>query len=252
MNRLETIYRSNIPIDCHILKGRLEAEGLKCFIFDENTVWVHPFYAAAIGGVKLKVPSDQLEIGYEIIRQINRGKLMDENGEYELAEIFHSEFEKQLEVLRIKSVLRKKSMLIDSPNEIESVLLKKDEVDIIIESEKEFQILKNRKKNFKIEDFINELSDFDRSIFRYLRIRPVEYYLDEELVSRLDAKDLPMHSHFCPDCNSDNVKYGYAIDIKWDVLYLILSLFHAPFPLIRKNFHCYDCGCDFKQKRGRS
>jgi hypothetical protein len=103
MIKLETLYRSNSPIDCHILKGRLECDGIDCFIFDENIVWVHPFRAVAIGGVKLKVPSDQLDLAKEILKQINKGYLFDENGKYEIANILHSEYEKQMEVLRIKS-----------------------------------------------------------------------------------------------------------------------------------------------------
>lgn len=249
MIKLETLYSSNIPIDCHILKGRLETEGLDCFIFDENIVWVHPFKAVAIGGVKLKVPSDQFEIGNEIIKQLNRGKLIDENGEYGIAEIFHSEFEKQLEILKIKSDIRKNLVLIDKPNEIDTKVLNRYEIDLIIESEKDFQILYNKKLNFTLKNFLYELFDFDRSIFSYLRIRPVEYYLDKEIVDKLNSMVSSNSSDFCPICSSNNVKYGYAIDYKWDILYLILSLIFAPFPLIRKNFHCFDCGYDFTKKK---
>jgi len=72
---LQTIYNSNIPVNCHILKGRLESDGLACFLFDEQTVWVHPFYAVAIGGVKLKVPADQLASGQNIMGAVRNGKL---------------------------------------------------------------------------------------------------------------------------------------------------------------------------------
>lgn len=99
-----------------------------------------------------------------------------------------------------------------------------------------------------MKDFLYELFDFDRSVFSYLRIKPVEYYLDKEIVDKLESKVLYNPSSSCPNCKSDNVKYGYAIDYKWDILYLILSFVSAPFTLIRKNIHCFDCGCDFKQK----
>lgn len=56
----KTIFTSNIPIDCHILKGRLQSDGLDPFIFDENIIWLDPFKAVAIGGVKLKVPANQV------------------------------------------------------------------------------------------------------------------------------------------------------------------------------------------------
>jgi len=78
--KLETIYTSNIPIDCHILRGRLESEGLDCFIFDDRIVWVHPFFAVAVGGVKLKVPINQIEFGEKIISLVKQGKLIDDKG----------------------------------------------------------------------------------------------------------------------------------------------------------------------------
>ena len=67
MTKLITVYSSNIPIDCHILKGRLESEGIPCFIYDEQMICVHPFVAVAIGGVKLKVPFDKYFQSQKII-----------------------------------------------------------------------------------------------------------------------------------------------------------------------------------------
>ncbi|WP_321998027.1 DUF2007 domain-containing protein [Draconibacterium orientale] len=246
MIKLETIFSSNIPIECHILKGRLEREGLNCFVFDENIVWVHPFRAVAIGGVKLKVPSDQLDLANEIMRQIENGNLFDENGEYEIAKIFHSEFDRQMEVLRIKSEIRINPALIDRAIQIETTMLNRDEIYSIVDAEKEFQTLFNKKLNFNWKDFFYELFDFDRDVFKYLRYRPVEYFLDKEIVDNYQSKNLSDRAVFCPNCKSNNTRHGYAIDYKWDILYLILSLlFLVPFPLIRKKTHCFECGFDF-------
>lgn len=246
MIKLETIFSSNIPIDCHILKGRLEREGLNCFVFDENIVWVHPFRAVAIGGVKLKVPSDQLDLANEIMRQIENGNLFDENGEYEITQIFHSEFDRQMEILRIKSEIRKNPALIDRDIQIETTMLNRDEIHSIVDAEKEFQALFHKKLNFNWKDFFYELFDFDRDVFKYLRYRPVEYFLDKEIVDNYQSKNLSDMAVFCPNCKSNNTRHGYAIDYKWDILYLILSLlFLVPFPLIRKKTHCFECGFDF-------
>lgn len=252
MIKLETIFSSNIPIDCHILKGRLESEGLNCFVYDENIVWVHPFKAVAIGGVKLKVPSDQLDLANEILKQIEKGNLFDENGEYKTSEIFNSEYDRQLEVLKIKSEIRKNPTLLDKPVKLETSILNQNEIDSIIDSEKKFQILLNKKLGFNWKNFLYELFDFDRDVFKYLRFRPVEYYLDKEIVDNFNNKTLSNSSNSCPKCKSDNTRNGYAIDYKWDVLYLILSLlFFTPFPLIRKKTHCFNCGYDFKKTKGR-
>ena len=92
--------------------------------------------------------------------------------------------------------------------------------------------------------------DFDRDVFKYLRYRPVEYFLDKEIVDNYKSKSLSDIAVICPNCKSNNTKHGYAIDYKWDILYLILSLlFLIPFPLIRKKTHCFECGFDFKKQK---
>lgn len=246
MIKLETLVSSNIPVDCHILKGRLETEGIDCFVFDEHIVWVHPFRALAVGGVKLKVPSHQLEPAVAIIEHLKKGRFVDEKGQYKISEILQAEYERQQEVLRIKSVIRNNPALLDKPAELETSLLTPGEVAEIVIAEKEFQIEASRKLDFAWKDFFYELFDFDRDLFKYLRIRPVEYYLEKELVDRYNSHPDTENVVICPNCKSDNTIYGFAIDYKWDVLYLVLSLLIAtPFPLIRKKTHCFNCGHDF-------
>ncbi len=56
---LITIKSFELALDAHILKAKLESEGIEIFIFDENIVTANPLYSNAIGGIKLKVnPSD--------------------------------------------------------------------------------------------------------------------------------------------------------------------------------------------------
>src|ERR1700761_2521673 len=43
------------PMLAHIVRTRLEANGIQCFVADENTVGANPLYNQAIGGVKIKV-----------------------------------------------------------------------------------------------------------------------------------------------------------------------------------------------------
>jgi len=167
MTKLVTIYSSNIPIDCHILKGRLETEGIHCFLFDENLISAHPFYAVAIGGVKLKIPSDEYAHCQKIIKLLSQDKLIDEAGEYQISDILNNEIDRQNEILSIKSKIRNGSALLD-------------------------------KSVFSNSKFIDSVE----------------------------------------------------IDNKWDVLYLILSLLiWTPFFPIRKKYHCFDCGHDFKKNK---
>jgi predicted RNA-binding Zn-ribbon protein involved in translation (DUF1610 family) len=58
------------PIEAHIAKGRLEAEGIMCFLGDEHIVSVHPFYSHAVGGVKLKVRTHDAEQATKILREM--------------------------------------------------------------------------------------------------------------------------------------------------------------------------------------
>jgi DNA-directed RNA polymerase subunit RPC12/RpoP len=52
-----------------VIRGRLEAEGIICFVKDEFTVQVQPFYSNAIGGVKLQVRENDLNQAIEILKE---------------------------------------------------------------------------------------------------------------------------------------------------------------------------------------
>jgi len=43
------------PMLAHIIRTRLEANGIQCFVADENTIGANPLYNQAVGGVKLKI-----------------------------------------------------------------------------------------------------------------------------------------------------------------------------------------------------
>ncbi len=243
---LKTIYTSNIPVDCYILKGRLESDGLDCFIYDDNIVWVNPFRAVAVGGVKLKVPTDQFERAEKILSLIKLNKLIDENGEYEMSVVFENEISRQNEILDIKTQVRKDNSLIDKPDYIKSSRLDNDEIHQLLDSEKKFKEFADAKFIFSWEQFLYELFDFDRSIFKYFRIRPVEYYLDKELTDNYNNKSHDVSDITCINCKSNEVSHGYNLDLKWGIVYLIFSfLFSAPFPMIKRSHHCFNCGSDF-------
>jgi len=42
-------------IEAHLLRTKLESEGIPCFVFDENIIGMNPFFNIAVGGVKLKI-----------------------------------------------------------------------------------------------------------------------------------------------------------------------------------------------------
>jgi DNA-directed RNA polymerase subunit RPC12/RpoP len=55
------------PMLAHIIRSRLEANGISCFIADENTIGANPLYNQAVGGVKLKIFERDLEKCREIL-----------------------------------------------------------------------------------------------------------------------------------------------------------------------------------------
>jgi hypothetical protein len=67
---LVTIRTFNNPIDFHMAKSYLGSAQIDCFGKDEYINQVNPFYTNAVGGIKLQVPSDQVE---EAIRLLIEG-----------------------------------------------------------------------------------------------------------------------------------------------------------------------------------
>ncbi len=55
------------PMLAHIIRTRLEANGIACFVADENTIGANPLYNQAVGGVKLKIFEKDLERCREIL-----------------------------------------------------------------------------------------------------------------------------------------------------------------------------------------
>lgn len=59
-------------IDAHILKIKLESEGITCFLFDEHMVSVNPLYSQLIGGIKLKINKEDLIHAKNIVLELEQ------------------------------------------------------------------------------------------------------------------------------------------------------------------------------------
>lgn len=68
-SRLITIATFDHPSEMIVMRGRLESEGIACFVQDELTVQVYHFYSNAVGGVKLQVVSEDVERAREILEE---------------------------------------------------------------------------------------------------------------------------------------------------------------------------------------
>ncbi|GAP71663.1 hypothetical protein SAMD00024442_16_11 [Candidatus Symbiothrix dinenymphae] len=54
-NKFITVVTFTYSHEVAIVRGRLESEGIECYVQDELTAQVAPYYSNAIGGVKLQV-----------------------------------------------------------------------------------------------------------------------------------------------------------------------------------------------------
>ena len=80
--RLVTIATFSQPTEAHVLKGRLEAEGIPCFLGDEHIIAAQPFYSVAVGGVKLRVTEGDEQEAREMLARIQQGAseyILDDN-----------------------------------------------------------------------------------------------------------------------------------------------------------------------------
>ena len=67
--KIITIYTFNLANEAAIVRGRLESEGIPCFIQNELISQVAPFYSNAFGGVKLQVNENDAAKAKEILKE---------------------------------------------------------------------------------------------------------------------------------------------------------------------------------------
>ncbi|MEP3837237.1 MAG: DUF2007 domain-containing protein [Algibacter sp.] len=72
-----TVAKFQYTAEAQIIKGRLVAEGIKVFLCDNLTIDTDPLVSNAIGGVKLKVLSDQALEAQNILNSISEYSLDD-------------------------------------------------------------------------------------------------------------------------------------------------------------------------------
>ena len=76
------------PIEASIIKERLMANGIRCFLSDEHSVTVNPLYNQALGGVKLHLFEEDVQSAKSI--------LADEVVEINIEEIGVADSDEQL------------------------------------------------------------------------------------------------------------------------------------------------------------
>ena len=76
-DRLVTAIRFVYPNELGVPRSLLESEGIECFVRDEFTTSVQPFYSNAIGGIKLQVRESDAQRAMKILHE--GGFIQDDN-----------------------------------------------------------------------------------------------------------------------------------------------------------------------------
>ncbi|WP_339667846.1 DUF2007 domain-containing protein [Dasania marina] len=66
---LITISTYSFPYEAQIARAKLDSEGVPAFVADEQTINMQWLYSNAMGGVRLQVPADFVEIAKEILSE---------------------------------------------------------------------------------------------------------------------------------------------------------------------------------------
>lgn len=78
---LITLRTFDNSIDAHLIKSKLEDEGIVCFLFDEHLIGLNPLLNHTIGGIKLKINNSDYEAANSILKQIEKAKITNDEGE---------------------------------------------------------------------------------------------------------------------------------------------------------------------------
>jgi len=69
-----TIARCNTGFEAHILRGRLEAEGIPAIVVDEHLINAYSLISAALGGVRVQVPKAFVDNALMILKEIEENE----------------------------------------------------------------------------------------------------------------------------------------------------------------------------------
>lgn len=67
---LVTIHSFLKPTNAHLVKSKLESEGIQCVLQDDNTVSINPLYSIALGGIRLQVLEEDAPRALKIVQEV--------------------------------------------------------------------------------------------------------------------------------------------------------------------------------------
>ena len=76
---LITLTTFDNAVEVHIVKARLEGEGIQSMLQDENMVALNPLYNVTLGGIKLKVLAEDVERAQAVLQEIEQAPMTDDH-----------------------------------------------------------------------------------------------------------------------------------------------------------------------------
>lgn len=78
---LVTVATSYDLVEAEFLRNHLEAEGFEVYLADENIVGSYNLLANAVGGVKIRVPSDEAADAIRFVDELRNAEIVEEEFE---------------------------------------------------------------------------------------------------------------------------------------------------------------------------
>jgi hypothetical protein len=76
-----TVARSLVPSELHILRARLEGDGIPSFVVDDNITRMNSLWSVAVGGARLLVPQQLAADAKQIIAHVKSGRFALREGD---------------------------------------------------------------------------------------------------------------------------------------------------------------------------
>ena len=67
MNQNNIVFTTLNSMEAYLVKSLLESNNIRVFMLNENISRINPFYTTAVGGIKLTVPDNQIQMAQEIL-----------------------------------------------------------------------------------------------------------------------------------------------------------------------------------------
>jgi hypothetical protein len=78
---LITVKTFDNAFEAHLLRSKLDSEGIESYVFDENAVTLNPLFNITLGGIKVKIKAGDLNNARKIIAEVGETPVTGENNE---------------------------------------------------------------------------------------------------------------------------------------------------------------------------